>query len=180
MNTRHFSIATCIVVILLLMGSGVFVVFHANTPVPESTSSGTEKNANLSRWLTPQTLNTLLLLIGLATILFMFPRKGDIDTLKGNIDTLKEDVEKDIDSLKNDIEKDIDSLKNHIEKDINHNHEGLTEVRQYLTNHLENHNQAPATKKSSNERIADKSLQEIVTPQEGDFPAHDHDKGTGS
>ena len=31
MNTRHFSIATCIVVILLLMGSGVFVVFHANT-----------------------------------------------------------------------------------------------------------------------------------------------------
>ena len=159
MNTRRFSIATCIVVILLLIGSGVFFVYHANTATPESVSSSKQQSANPNIWITPQAVSAFLpgiiqvVLFIIAVLLFLWkvPSKDDVK------------------SLKTDIKQDI----SRIEAEVKEN-------RQNFTNHLENHNQAPATKKSSNESIADKSLQEIVTPQEGDFPAHDHDKGTGS
>ena len=154
MNIRRFSISTRIVVILMLIGTGVFVAIHANTPASESKSSDTEKNWNIISWLTPQTAPTYMFLIALAIFLFKYPSKDDVksmkDDLQGNIKSLKDDLEGDIKSmeddlqgniksLKDDLEGDIESLKTDIENDIKNNREELQRVRKADTDHLNFH-----------------------------------------
>ena len=85
MNIRRFIMSTRIIVLLMLIGTGVFVAIYANTPTSESTSSGTEKNMNIISWLTPQTVPTYMFLIALAIFLFKYPSKDDVKSMKDDL-----------------------------------------------------------------------------------------------
>lgn len=189
MNPRHFSIATCIVVILLLIASSVSVVYHANDPTLKATATSTEKSVNSNSLFSPENIRTFMFFVAVATLVLATPRKSDIDSLKGNIESVKTDLEKDIGAVKSDLEKDIESLKtdlekdigvvkSDLEKDIGNNREAVNEANRNFTNHVDGH--PSATQKNPHGSTADKSLQEIVTPQEGEFSADEHDKHTGS
>lgn len=158
MNIRGFSISTRIVVLLMLIGTGVFVAYHADTPTPDSTSSDTGKDVNLSSWFTPQTTPIYMFLIALAIFLFKYASKEEVKSMK-------EDLQGSIKSLKNDLEGDIESLKSDIKDDISRIDRRLDTSDQNHLRHIEYHPPSPDSQKGEDTEDEHRARTRPGTPQ---------------